>query len=113
MQERNKIVDLRVRQITRLNVDLGRQALKLPAILERVARADVPVRVEAREGDVVAGYLASALSSEEGSAWRLPRVDESGLLRFGALVFAASMVSEDLASLGVGLLPGQERDATA
>lgn len=103
-------------------------------VLERAAAAEVPVVILAAPGALPADHLGSVLpvtardddldpapwvarlgTGESLAAptatepWALPRVEQTGLLRFGGLVFAASMVSEDLASVGVGLLLGEGR----
>ena len=103
-------------------------------LLARASRAEVPVVMLAPTGHTTASHLESVLARavrvEPGDAevwvrrlqagevdttrhatgaWSLPPVEERGLLRFASLVFAASMVSEDLASIGVGLLLGEER----
>lgn len=104
------------------------------AVRERVAAASLPVVILAKRDHLPAAYLDAALPTarrETGTpevwaerlsnghvggtapvpigTWVLPRVEESGLARFGSLVFAASIVSEDLASVGVGLLLGEGR----
>ena len=59
----------------------------------------------------IAAVAAGTFDSEAHAVapWALPRVEERGLVRFASLVFAASLVSEDLASIGVGLLLGAGR----